>query len=60
MGQKARATPAVMMTTATSTPPAVGRDRRASTPTINPPATEPIWPPRQPAITPRRSNGEKR
>jgi hypothetical protein len=41
-------------------PPMEGRDRMAKTATIIPVATEAIWPPRHPAMTPRRSSGEKR
>ncbi len=47
-------------TMASITPITEGRERMDSTPMTNPAATAAIWPPRQPAIIPRRSRGEKR
>ena len=60
MGQNDTATEAPTATTASTAPASVGRDRSNTTPADSPTATEAIWPPRHPAMTPRRSNGGKR
>ncbi len=59
-GQQARATPPATATRPIVTLTAFGCDRRAITATTSPPATDAIWPPRQPAMSPRRSSGPKR
>ena len=59
-GQHARATDPMTAITASTTPSGPGRACRVTTPTTRPPATEPTWPLRHPAIRPRCSSGPKR
>ncbi len=59
-GQNATATELPTRTTATTTPGTDGRLRTVRTATTSPAATTPTCPPRQPAMTPRRSSGGNR
>jgi hypothetical protein len=59
-GQKATATPQPTPDTAITSPPIVGLARSRNTARTSDVATAAIWPPRQPAMIPRRSSGENR